>query len=406
MASRLLVISFALPPIGVQMSPVAARVVAELVNAGFVVDVVSASTGVCPLPVDDSLSGYLSEHAASVVRLESGRYIDSYFVRRLLRLIDIPDPMITIVVPGLACIIERGSERYDTILSISPFHSVNTLAEDVKKRWQHIPWIACFYDPWAHNPLETRKKIEVWNGSAEASVFCTADRIVQSSRIAIQQIHERYPGLAPGKLRHVRHTFDSHLYPRRERAKNDCFTFRFVGTLFGRRSPEPLIAGLKALLERQPKFRSAFAVELVGSVEPGMRRRLATSTLASMVKCRPAVSYRRSLELMYDADALLLIEADVPDTPFMPSKLTDYLGADTPVLGIVPRGECRDVLTAIGAPVHDASDVEGIAASIEAMVERSRATRATWCDQDMRRSFDLRVRQDGLAAIVREVCGA
>ena len=100
-----------------------------------------------------------------------------------------------------------------------------------------------------------------------------------------------------------------------------------------------------------------------------------------------------------------MIEADAPDTPFMPSKLTDYIGANTPILGIVPSGECRDVLTALGAPVHNGADVEGIAASIEAMVDRPPSARATWCDQRLRRSFDLRHRQDGLAAIVREACG-
>lgn len=403
--SRVLVITFAFPPMGVQMAPVAARAVVELAINGFSVDVVSANPNVWPLPADGGLNRYVDRHVDSLVRLESGKDVSSTFRRFLRRMCDIPDPMISVVKPGLVTILNRGRDRYDAILSISPFHSVNLLALEVSKQWPHVPWIAYFCDPWANNPLESRPITRIWNRCLEPRAFMQADLIVQSSQIAARQLEGAYPNLPTAKFRHVHHTFDSWFYPLRERAHNERFTFRFLGTLFGRRSPEPLISGVKALLERRPAMRSEIAIELVGPVEPRLSRHFDSNALSSVLRHQPAVSYLQSLELMYDADALVLIEVDEPDIPFLPSKLTDYLGADTPILGIVPRGECRDVLTALGAPVHYADDAEGIAASMEVMVERRHAERAAWCNQLLRRSFDLRIRQDGLAAIVKESCG-
>jgi glycosyltransferase involved in cell wall biosynthesis len=53
---------------------------------------------------------------------------------------------------------------------------------------------------------------------------------------------------------------------------------------------------------------------------------------------------------MQEADVLMVIDADVPDSVFLPSKLIDYLGAGRPVLGITPpdSGSARVIRKAGG----------------------------------------------------------
>ena len=68
------------------------------------------------------------------------------------------------------------------------------------------------------------------------------------------------------------------------------------------------------------------------------------------------VDYRASLRLMPQADALLLIDAALSESPFFPSKLADYLGAGRPILGLTPDGTAADLLRAYGAPVAHPDD--------------------------------------------------
>lgn len=401
---RILLASFAFPPLLVQMSPVAVRAATELRLAGYSVDVICAERNVWPLPEDQALVGFAEGVASQITRMSSRSPADSRWRRLIRRFCDVPDHMAPVISGMRDEILSRGADRYDAIVSISPFHSVNHSMMQVKRAWPDVPWVAFFGDPWADNPLERRRIIALWNAFFEPRALRMADYVVQTSSVALEQVRRRHPDLKRDRLRVVHHTFDSRLYPSGERRSNPRFTLRYLGSLYGGRSPLPVLRAVERLVTVRPEMKQVLALEFIGEIEAGMSAALGASPVASLIAVRPPVGYLRSLELMYGADALLMIEANIADTPFMPSKLTDYLGADRPILGIVPRGECRDILAALGAPVHDVFDVDGIARSIEAMVERPSAERASWCNQDLRRSFDLRERKNGLAALVNEAC--
>ena len=49
--------------------------------------------------------------------------------------------------------------------------------------------------------------------------------------------------------------------------------------------------------------------------------------------------YSRSLKEMADANVLVVIDADFEVSPFLPSKIFDYLLFDRPILGLTPPGE-------------------------------------------------------------------
>ena len=76
------------------------------------------------------------------------------------------------------------------------------------------------------------------------------------------------------------------------------------------------------------------------------------------MKFNSPISYIKSLEKMQQADILLIIDAAFEKSVFLPSKLIDYLGSKTPILGISPDGTTKDLLKSIGYKCIHPNDTE------------------------------------------------
>lgn len=400
---NILLVAFACPPIQLPMSPVVARIIAELCISGYETDVIAANSDVWSLPTDDALVPYVIRHARSIVRL--GPAAPTNRLRRIVHyLIDSPDCMAPVVPLAVREVLKRSARPYAAVVTVSPFHSVNDVMRIVKVIRPDLPWIAYFGDPWAGNPLERRTTKKLWNAFSERRALETADRIVQTSDIALSELLRRHPSLERRRARVVSHTYDSALYPSRPKSRNRVFTVRFIGTLFDKRTPEPLFRALNLLIAQRPDLISRIRLELIGTVEPQMLRTRSALALRGLMSIASPVSYPASLELMYDADALLLIESSSAKMPFTPSKLSDYMGANTPILGIAPDGTCREVLRRLGAPTASPHDIEGIAHELGSLIERStEGAPVSWCDQAYRQSFDIRGTGRAFSQVVSEV---
>lgn len=119
-----------------------------------------------------------------------------------------------------------------------------------------------------------------------------------------------------------------------------------VGDFYGLRSPAPLIDGLDGL---------GAELRLYGRVARSLRPLLDRPG----VRWAGPVPYRDSLRAMVEADLLAVVEAPGRDSPFLPSKLIDYLGARRPVVGLVPpEGPSAALLERFGFPWADVADGE------------------------------------------------
>jgi len=389
--SSVLVVGYAFPPIHVQMSPVMARLVAGLHRLGYAVDVICADPGVWYLPRENSLVDYVTAHCRRVQRLVPSRSLGRALAHRVRRLRDLPDCMEQLQDSAVAAVLAAGPSSYAGVITVSPFHSVNPVMVRVKRDYPDLTWIAHFCDPWAGNPLEPRWDVRRWNLWREPQTLRAATYVTHSSPQALEMVLAAYPFLRPERTRVIPHVFDAALYPSRPKCHNAKVTLRSLGTLFGRRTPRPLFLALARLLERRPDLRERVQLELIGLVEPGMLDGPAAEALPpGMVRHRETIPYGESLALMYDADILLVIEADVVATPFVPSKVTDYMGANTPIIGIAPAGGCREILDRLGCPTAAPDDIVGIMAALEVSIDAVLRNRgAAWCDDAFRRSFDL-----------------
>jgi hypothetical protein len=144
---------------------------------------------------------------------------------------------------------------------------------------------------------------------------------------------------------------------------------RFIGTLFGRRSAEPFFYALQQLLLQESALKEKIRVEIIGSVPEEMLQSDSAKFLQnSCMSIQTPVSYIKSLEYIYDADILILIEADINNNLFVPSKLSDYIGSNNPILGIVPLGWTHDIISQYGGWVANPSSTEEITKALKSMV--------------------------------------
>jgi hypothetical protein len=93
----------------------------------------------------------------------------------------------------------------------------------------------------------------------------------------------------------------------------------------------------------------------------------------NLVQIMGQVPPQRAAEIMRAAQALLVVEADMPISPFLPSKFADYAHAKRPILAITPPvSAIRDYLAKYGggkAISHNASE---IAAAIRSVFSEKR----------------------------------
>jgi hypothetical protein len=80
------------------------------------------------------------------------------------------------------------------------------------------------------------------------------------------------------------------------------------------------------------------------------------------------IDYEDSLKYIQSAIACLLVEGDMSEGIFLPSKLVDYISARKPVLALSPRvGVIADLASQGGITRVDAGDARGIRDAIRGL---------------------------------------
>jgi glycosyltransferase involved in cell wall biosynthesis len=398
---RVLVVSYAFPPVKAQMAPIVAKPMAGLARLGYHVDVVCAEPFSRYLDREECLLPYVQSHFSNVHRLPAPRNLLSRLRTRLPFIATTPDLMVVMRDAMYRYLMDLDLHRYDAVITWSPFHSINTVMVEVKRHRPQVRWIAQFSDPWAENPLERNFVNKLWSAHQEPRTVAAANFIVHSSPYSLGLMKRRYPNVLQDRSAVIVHPYDKALFPDRPRTTERHITLRYVGVLFGQRSPEPLFRALRVLFGRRPDLQGRLRIDLVGEVPPAMLETPAVRALPNgTVQQSPPVSYLASLDKMYDADILLLIDADVRENLFVPSKLSDYLGAGVPIVGITPAGGAWDILDRLDCWRARPGDIDGISHAIEAAVEYAMDGRVEpWCDEVYRQSFD----SDVIAAQYRDL---
>lgn len=358
---KILCFSYAFPPMKVPMSPAVFKGMSGFKSHGYEIDVLCAEDIGPYAAFDQSLIEYFDKFA-NITYLKMPRDIISRIKMHYPRLARIPDFAYILQKHALKALLTMDLARYEAIITWSPFHSVNYVMLKLKKRYPKIKWIAQFSDPWANNPLEFNKIINLWNTYYEALTVKSADYLIFTSPYSRNLMLRNFDKSFFDKTAIIPHSYDLDLYPKRPKKKNDKIIIRHIGQLYGRRSPEIFFQALLKVIEREPDLANKLKLELVGTISQEMlNSSTALSIPKGIVSHVPDIDYVTSLELIYDTDILLLIDANVRENLFLPSKLADYLGSNNAIFAITPNGTTKDFLKTVkciqATPTDDINEI-------------------------------------------------
>jgi glycosyltransferase involved in cell wall biosynthesis len=138
----------------------------------------------------------------------------------------------------------------------------------------------------------------------------------------------------------------------------------------GKRSSRALLEGLRVFLNARPASRAETKLSFLGPKFVETARLAAELGLGAVVTCTGRVPYEESLLQMSAASVCVLVEADMREGIYLPSKFADYAASRRPVLALSPAvGTIADMLPDVGVTRVDPGDFAGAADALTSLYD-------------------------------------
>lgn len=258
-------------------------------------------------------------------------------------------------------IFERAERKFDFIISHSNELISHEAAGRIKEKNSDLPWIAYFGDLFSRNPYIAHMRgypLVAEDTLIEEETLRKADLIILNNEYQRQLMFTGDLAQYADKAVVIPHCYDPAMYGARSDQSGEKFLFAHLGTLYHvKRTAQPVLLAVDRLLEIYPAYKDRFEVRFYGGAPyPGDVEEHQRMRFRDHVRFEPPVPYLESLELMQQADVLLLIdgmfteqEDKISCNPFFPGKLADYMGARKPIAAItMPVGATADIMSRSG----------------------------------------------------------
>ncbi|MCC6546751.1 glycosyltransferase [Candidatus Sumerlaeota bacterium] len=239
-------------------------------------------------------------------------------------------------------------EKFDAVYTTSFPATAHVIGAMLASKFR-VPLLSDFRDIWIgnyvfyhpatrfHDRLHRRLERFVVNESA-----C----VVSATRQITDDFLQRYLDAPVEKFSTITNGFDDRdfIFPDVVPGK-DVFTIAYVGTMYGATSPRWFFEAVSEVMRADPAWREKMRIRFVGSMVEPYRSMIQEHALGDIVTVEDYVAHDKALQIMAEADVLLLIVADVPGSHVMlTQKVFEYAAARRPILGLVPDGAARDFL--------------------------------------------------------------
>jgi glycosyltransferase involved in cell wall biosynthesis len=263
-----------------------------------------------------------------------------------------------------------------------------------KRSGARLRWAAHFSDPWVDNPyLRGKEGSEFESARAqEREIIEQADAVVFVTEDTADLVMRKYPAEWRRKVRVIPHFLDLDQPLPPHAGKSDRLRLVHTGSLYhGARAPNGLFGAFRDLLRRTP-LDLPLTFRFVGWVPDGTIDSIRDVGVRDCISWTTPLYYSPCLKEMADADVLVVIDADFSDSPFLPSKIFDYLLFDKPMLGLTPLNSATArFLQRLGYAVVGPSDVEAIKDVLTRLLDawRSGLLKPTAAHIEARRAYDV-----------------
>ena len=272
--------------------------------------------------------------------------------------------------------------RLDWVFTSGPPFSTHVIGL-AAKRLTPARWIADFRDPWIEilderNPSIRSPLSDGLERRMEAAVITNADYITTTTMALQRAMQQRYPESAH-KIVCVPNGVDARMLTTESSSPFPVFTITYAGALYYRRSPEPLFAAVRQLLQSGRVSDVEIRIKFVGDCElvDGVPTRAVAERfgLGEIVQLEPRLPHADAMDLMRRSQ-LLLVLAPHAHRLVLPAKIFDYIACGRPILAIADPGPTADLIAETGCGAcFSAGETDGMAAYIESAL-RGRAQAA------------------------------
>lgn len=258
--------------------------------------------------------------------------------------------------------------HYDVVLSRSPSDVSHLPAYHFAKK-TGVKWIANWNDPAAHIwPEPYTQQLSFWKKILYKKFIYTMIGNATMNTFPSKELRDYFIRFSK-KLNSMNSSVIPHIgfssIQLTGKKKHSVFRMCHAGNLSKERNPALFFQALVQFLDQNQQANILF--ELLGVNNPELEVLVQKYSLEKYVRFIGALPYMEALKKMSTYDVLVIIEADLKDGIFLPSKVTDYSQLSVPILAITPHKSCiyRLIDTYGGGVTSDCSSVDSICAGIE-----------------------------------------
>jgi glycosyltransferase involved in cell wall biosynthesis len=249
----------------------------------------------------------------------------------------IPDARVAWVKPSVV-FLEKYIQNNDiyVIITTGPPHSLHLIGLSLKEKL-NIKWLSDFRDPWTtihyHNSLRLSKSSEKKHKQLEREVLQKADAIVVTS----PSTKTEFEKLTKKPITVITNGFER--YEDIKTQLDEKFSLVHIGSLLPERNPVLLWKVLSEICKTNVNFAKDFQLKLIGDVSENIMASIDTFDLHKNIESIGYVSHKEAIQYQHNAQVLLLIEMDKPETKcIIPGKLFEYMAAKRPIIALGPQG--------------------------------------------------------------------
>ncbi len=230
------------------------------------------------------------------------------------------------------------NEKIDTVFCTSPPHSVQLCGLYLKKKYG-VKWIADLRDPWTdiyyYDEFYHMPFAKITDRILERKVLENADSVITVSDELKQLFLSKSKKISPSKIYVIQNGYDEDDFRGIEGEPGNDFVISYTGTLADSYDPTVFLRALRTAIEKTKGIR--IVLHLIGNPSESVMKKAAELSIADNVKFTPTVTHDKSVRMLLDSDALLLIIPNVKnDKGILTGKLFEYLASRKPIIAIGP----------------------------------------------------------------------
>lgn len=219
------------------------------------------------------------------------------------------------------------------------------------------PWLVEYRDPFTNNPdLDEEAFNTKLRGFLERIIMYRADQIMWGNGIQLEQDYfDRFNYVDTDKISKLPFLgFEKEQFIHTPSHEYNEFTVTYAGSFYqGLIEPYSFIDGISKYVD---KYKKDIRIKFYGDWEHSYEKKVEEENLEDIIETHEFVPHEQIIPVLKGSDLCVHIGGTDPQNRLsVPSKIWDYMGSGTPILGVVdPEFRVAQFLrdNKLGIPVH------------------------------------------------------